>query len=564
MGKPCKQWPLSSFGMIASLLITCFFLYLPTLSGKSSIQLLESQSTSNSNPKPIPFPNLSSMDESVRKQLQYFQNTLQTLVQNPGTPSKQLAQTYGKLGNLYQTYNLLESAEACYRNALQLTPTNFRWPYYLALLYESQGNLEEMASHYRIALSLQPNDLPSLLGLARSQLTQDRIEEAQKLFQQALQIETGTAPALVGMAEIAAFRRQFEKAVENYKKALELQPKASSLQYPLAMSYRQLGKVEKARFHLNEKGDGPVTYPDPLLEELQKARTGHWQKRQIGTSFFDAGNYNQASLIFRQMVSENPKDPVALVDLGTSLTQLGQIEEALEQFSLALLYSDSKSRIHFQMAVTCTLQGWQEKAIKHYRSAVEEDSTYQEAHFQLANVLMQQQLFDEAFIHYRRVIELDPSNEFAHFMGSMSLVRIRKWKEARMRLEEGLAALPDDTDLGHALARLLAACPDPSVRDGQRSIRILQQVLKESKSAEFEHVETLAMVYAELGQFSRAIQIQKMMITEVTRGNRLELAEFLRENLSHYERQEACRTPWRDDDPVFHLAPIPISLLELQ
>ena len=73
-----------------------------------------------------------------------------------------------------------------------------------------------------------------------------------------------------------------------------------------------------------------------------------------------------------------------------------------------------------------------------------------------------------------------------------------------------------------------------------------------------------AMAYAELGHFDRAIQVQRMMIAEVTRGKRLELAELLQDNLARYERQEACRTPWRDDDPVFYLAPIPFTLLSVQ
>ena len=213
------------------------------------------------------------------------------------------------------------------------------------------------------------------------------------------------------------------------------------------------------------------------------------------------------------------------MDLGTCLAQLGQVEEALEQFNAALRYSDSKSRIHFQLGVAFTQMGWEERAIEHYRSAVETEPTFRAAHFQLANVLMRKELFEEAIPHYGRVVELDPSNAFAHFMGAMVLVRTRRWEEARLRLEEGLAALPDDHDVGHALARLLAACPEASIRDGQKALSLLQEVLKQQKSAEFEHIETLAMVYAELGHFDRAIQVQRMMIAEVTRGKRLELAK---------------------------------------
>ena len=548
----------------AALLMPRPFAFLPALSGMVRAQLPGPVVAESLDLEPVPFPNLSAMEESVRKQLEHFQAELKALSQNPGTPSKQLAQAYGRMGKLYQTYDLLEAGGACYRNARQLAPQDFRWPYYLALLYEAEGDFEKSSDHYEKALTLQPNDLAAVLGVARAELDRGRPEAAQKRFEQAMELDPASAAALVGQGEIAAAARDFEQAVDHYEKALKLQPKASSIHYPLAMAYRQLGEVDKARLHLSRKGDGPVTFRDPLLEELARAKTGRWRQRQRANGFFDAGKHEEAARIFRQMVAEDPTDAVALMDLGVSLSQLGQVEEALEQFNAALRYSDSKSRIHFQMAVAFTQLGWEKQASEHYRSAVETDPTFREAHFQLANVLMRQELFEEAIPHYRRVVELDPSNAFARFMEAMTLVRTRRWKEAYTWLEEGLAALPDDTDLGHALARLLAACPEPGIRDGQRALKVLQEVLQKGKSAEFEQIETLAMVYAEMGHFDRAIQVQRMMIAEVTRGKRLELARLLQVNLARYEQREPCRTPWRDDDPVFYLAPVPFTLLSIQ
>ena len=377
MGRKSKKWRL--LVPVAALLVPGAFECLPALSGMVPAQLPGLGVTSSSDLEPVPFPNLSAMEESVRKQLEDFQAELKALIQSPGTPSRRLAQAYGRMGNLYHTYVLWEAGETCYRNALQLAPQDFRWAYYLALLYEAGGDLEKAGAHYQKALNLQPNNLAAGLGVARAELDQGR-----------------PAAARVGLGEIAADRRDFEQAVDHYEEALKLQPKASSIHYPLAMAYRQLGAVDKARLHLSKKGDGPVTYSDPLMEELARAKTGRWQRRQRANSFFDAGKYDQAARIFRQMVAEDPTDAVVLMDLGTSLAQLGQIEEALEQFNAALRYSDSKSRIHFQMAVAFTQLGWEKQAIEHYRSAVETDPTFREAHFQLANVLMRQELFEEA------------------------------------------------------------------------------------------------------------------------------------------------------------------------
>ena len=514
--------------------------------------------------EPIPFPNLTAMDANVREQLERARADLEQVTGRPGAAPEQKALAYGRTGQMLQTYDLLEAAESCYRNALRLAPRDYRWSYYLALGYRAKGDLERAGTQYAHVLTLRPDDLAAVLGLARTELEQGRTKEAAKHFRRALKLDPGSAAAMAGLGEIAAAGRDYAKAVERYEEALRRQPQASSLHYRLAMAYRQLRQVDKARLHLGKQGDGAVNYPDPLLEELVRMKTGRWQQRERANRLLETGQHEEAVRLFRQMVSQDPTDALALVDLGTALAQMGRVEEAVEQFEAALPHTDSKSRIHLNLSMGLIQMGREEQALEHCRHSVETDPNFTEAHFQLANLLMRRGLVDEAIPHYGRVIELDPGNAFAHFMGAMALVRIERWQQARLRLEAGLTALPEDTDLTHALARLLAACPDDAIRNGQRALRLLQKVFERVKTPDFEQVETLAMVYAELGLFDRAVQVQRMMISEVTRAQRSMLATLLQENLARYQRKEACRQPWRDNDPVFQPTPLPFSLLSLQ
>jgi len=63
--------------------------------------------------------------------------------------------------------------------------------------------------------------------------------------------------------------------------------------------------------------------------------------------------------------------------------------------------------------------------------------------------------------------------------------------------------------------------------------------------------ETIAMALAEAGQFDRAAQLQRAMAVQAQQLGNSDLAEVLRHNLILYEHHQACRTPWRDDDPIF-------------
>ena len=185
--------------------------------------------------EPIPFPNLSAMDANVREQLERARADLGQATGRPGASPEQQALAYGRMGQMLQTYDLLEASEACYRNALRLAPGDYRWSHYLALGYRAKGDLERAGAQYARVLTLRPTDLAAVLGMARIELEQGRTEEAAKHFQQALKLDPGSAAAMAGLGEIAAAGRDYEKAVERYEEALRRQPQASSLHYRLAM-----------------------------------------------------------------------------------------------------------------------------------------------------------------------------------------------------------------------------------------------------------------------------------------------------------------------------------------
>ena len=201
-------------------------------------------------------------------------------------------------------------------------------------------------------------------------------------------------------------------------------------------------------------------------------------------------------------------------------------------------------------------------AARSNRTAVDLDPGFEKAHFNAANLLMRLQVQVQAAQHYARVVELNPSDAFSRFMQAMAYVRLGHYQEAQSLLEESHRAFPEDVDITHALARLLVASPDGSVRNGRLALELLQKVFIAQRDSAFEHVETLAMAFAEIRQFEKAVEVQQGMIQEVNHGGRKDLAALLQENLSRYRQGQACRQPWRDDDPVF--SPVPGELAPMR
>ena len=128
----------------------------------------------------------------------------------------------------------------------------------------------------------------------------------------------------------------------------------------------------------------------------------------------------------------------------------------------------------------------------------------------------------------------------------MTLSKARRDREARDTLAEAVSANTGDVVFTHALARLLATSPDQSVRDGKRAMALVQQLLQRGRTLELG--ETYAMAFAETGQFREAQSLQRDLIAAAARAGMTTMQSRLTARLQLYDRADACRTPWTDEE----------------
>lgn len=184
------------------------------------------------------------------------------------------------------------------------------------------------------------------------------------------------------------------------------------------------------------------------------------------------------------------------------------------------------------------------KAIELLRGAVAKDPSLGGVRFQLASVLAYLGRFQEAGPEFAAVVAADPQNSAARRGEITALLLENRYAEARRRLEQGLEALPRDGQLAHTLARLLASAPDAAVRDGALAVGLALKVFEIKKIVPTG--ETLAMAYAEVGNFAKAIEIQKQVLEMAKETGDVTQLVPLRERLALYERGQ----PWRAGSPM--------------
>jgi tetratricopeptide (TPR) repeat protein len=134
----------------------------------------------------------------------------------------------------------------------------------------------------------------------------------------------------------------------------------------------------------------------------------------------------------------------------------------------------------------------------------------------------------------------------AAFGYAMTLVRLRRYREARDRLASALKSYPADPVFSYALARLLAAAPDVEVRNGAQAKALVDELLKTERSIDVG--ATAAMALAELGEYEQAAALQRDVIATARSAGLHDVVRHLKDNLKLYERRQPCRTPFTDDE----------------
>ncbi len=504
--------------------------------------------------QPVPRPNLEYADDAVRFALQEARELLDSLRAKPGAGSGELANAFGETGLLYHAHLAFEAAKACYLNAALLAPDDFRWPYYVAYLHQQNGRLDQAAAYYSEALALNPDWDAARLRLGQIRLEQGQWDRAGAVLDRLAGVPAFRGAALFGAGRLAYARREFERARDLLEEALAVSPQASRIHYTLALTYRALGDLEKARYHLSRRGDAEPVFPDPLIADLEALTTGQ------RTTFHSAMNavyqkqYALAVRIFREGLRRDPQNLDARVSLARSLYLGGDREGAEAELKAVLEVASERPLANFLLGALLQEDGLTDQAIARFRATLRVEPDHPGANFLMANSLMRRGDYAGAARHYGLSLLREPDNGHARLREVLALIKARApHRELKKKLETAHARAPGDPAVTFLLAALLAASPDEVVRDGKRALDLAGPLYGADPTA--AKAELLAMAYAEVGDFQKAEALQNRAVRMALAANSLALIPGFMENLSRFRAEQACRAPWGVQGPPLHLPP---------
>ena len=494
--------------------------------------------------RPVTLPDLSAMNPSAQEQIRRQHERLVQLA--GGAAAAATADAHGELGKLMMAADLPEAAETCFLNAQALAPQDFRWVYYLGHVYRESGQLEKSIAYFQRALQMRPDDVATLVWLGDLHLARGRPAEAEPRFERALTIEPGSLSARFGLGRAALAKEDFKQALANLNAVLERDPDAAAVHYPLALAYRGLGDSARAEAHLRLREDHEILPADPLMVELEELLESPQSYESRGIRALGAENWKEAEALFRKGLELDPSNPALRHRLGTAIYMMGDEGGARREFEAVVRTNPDHHMSQYSLGVLLQADGKHREAVDHFTAALRSRPSHTEARLRLAAGLRRIGRAKESLPHYEQVLAVNPDHVEAIFGQAMSLVRLGRFKEARDRLSDAMRAQPNQIVFVHGLARLLAAAPDAGVRDGERAMTLVQQLIEKGRTLDLG--ETMAMTLAELGRFEQAAAVQRDLLAAARKGGLDAVVPRLAANLERYERGEPCRTPWTADE----------------
>ncbi len=169
------------------------------------------------------------------------------------------------------------------------------------------------------------------LNQAREHHRAGRLEAAAARFRRVLQVDPADVDALIGLADVLESLGRNGEAISVLEDAVKRTPLSGPLQGRLADAFHAQGDLDRA-----VEAYGKAVEQEPAL-------VGPWWG--LGCALASLGDHASAVKSFRRLITLHPDHGMALLNLGRSLFELGQVDPALEAFLGSLKHLHEGARL---------------------------------------------------------------------------------------------------------------------------------------------------------------------------------------------------------------------------
>jgi tetratricopeptide (TPR) repeat protein len=153
----------------------------------------------------------------------------------------------------------------------------------------------------------------------------------------------------------------------------------------------------------------------------------------LGQFLLDHGRLDEAIDQFQIALNIAPKYPMARTNLGIALAKKGRIDEAIANLQTVLEDYPNDAKARYNLGTALLKKGDSQSAIAAFEKALSIQSRYPSAHYSLGMALDDSGRIDEAIAHYQEAVQEDPQFAEAYYLLGNDLFR-------RSRIDDAIAA----------------------------------------------------------------------------------------------------------------------------
>ncbi|HKE08673.1 MAG TPA: tetratricopeptide repeat protein [Candidatus Acidoferrum sp.] len=449
--------------------------------------------------------------------------------------------------------------------------------------YTQTHEFAKAEAAYRKAADLDPSELSHWRGLGQALLSEEKYPEALTIYQKLADMLPDDADTYLRIAQIYRELHQLDKAEENLVKARQFAPGSLEVMYNEAMIYESQGRFEDAIRVLSDAVTG-VKAQSKVLPSRRRSLAILYQ--QLGMLYRDTQNYQAAIYTFQELghlgEEEDRRARLLVMDTYRQARDLAKAlqtgREALAKYpddpsirsSLAMLMGEAQQPDDAIKLLQANLKGNASdretylsyaqiyERSKRYKEAEEsarkaESLATQPAENELAWLILgaifeRQKQYDKAEEEFKKVIDVNPKNSMVlNYYGYMLADRGVRLDEARDLIQRALEQEPYN---GAYLDSLGWAYYKENKLD-QAELTLRKAIERESHDPTIR--EHLGDVLAKQGRMDLAVAEWEKSLTEWHRSLPADLEEDkvaeLEKKVTQNKHRVAQKTPAADAKP---------------
>ncbi|MBI3862951.1 MAG: tetratricopeptide repeat protein [Planctomycetia bacterium] len=250
----------------------------------------------------------------------------------------------------------------------------------------------------------------------------------------------------------------------------------------------------------------------------------------------DVISFENALDFFSDEIRRNPDARVYAIR-GMIHTSKHDHESALKDFNESLWLGPNSADVLYFRGSVWRIKGDLDNAIADFTEAIRNDSVQPSYYNDRGYVWAEKGDHDKAIADYNEAIRLGPGEAIRFANRGTAWNAKREFEKAIADYNEVIRLDPKFPNVRRSLALILAACPNPEIRDGKRAIEHATAACQSAAWADAGDIFALAAAYAEAGDFKNAVMWQKYAVDIAPKAKQ----DFCRSVLVLYEGEKPYR-----------------------